>query len=63
MVIFTYTCPAHDLDRRAVESKIGTRLTKNSLIATMPSSPENWDGPVALIEKVIKYKEEKEREG
>ena len=53
-----FACPVDKQDRRELTVQVGFQLSKDSIIATILKSPDSWD----FIRKVIKTKEEKERE-
>lgn len=57
-----FACPVHEQDRRELAAQVGLLLSKENIIATMLKSPDNWDKIASFIRKVIKTKEEKERE-
>ena len=57
-----FACPVHEQDRRELAAQVGSLLSKENIIATMLKSPDSWDKLASFVRKVIKIKEEKERE-
>ena len=57
-----FACPIHEQDRRELAAQVGSLLSKENIIATMLKSPDSWDKIASFIRKLIKIKEEKERE-
>ena len=54
-------CGEEEDDRRELAAQVGSLLSKENIIATMLKSPDSWDKIASFIRKVIKIKEEKER--
>ena len=57
-----FACPVHEQDRRKLATQVGSLFSKENIIAVMLKSPDSWDKIASFIRKVIKMKEEKERE-
>ena len=53
----------HEQNRRKLTVQVGRLLSKDNIIATMLKSPDSWDRLASFIKRVIKTKEEKERNG
>ena len=49
-------------NRRKLAAQVGTLLSKDNIIATMPKSPDSWVRIAFFTRSAIKTKEEKERE-
>ena len=57
-----FSCPVQEQDTRKLAAQVGTLLSKDNIIATMLKSPDSWDRIASFIKRVIKTKEEKEKE-
>ena len=57
-----FACPVREQDRVKLAAQAGTLLSKDNIIATMLKLPDSWDMIASFIKRVIKTKEEKERE-
>ena len=49
-----FACPTHEQDRRELAAHVGSLLSKDNIIATMPKSPDSWGG-------IASRREDKER--
>lgn len=57
-----FECDAWHLNRRELEIDIGMEITADNVVGTMLESKEKWSKIAALIEKILRRREDIERE-